>query len=161
MKIAQVELPSLHFVGRVFTGRQMTSARSFQTANLASEQDPHLQALVEKLGSQERANLIVFGPDNFAYWYGILTKGKLPKQPGLLAYDLPPAQAAQTTRAGNLAAFSLPLNQVLPLFLDQVRAAGIRVAANLGNSETPFVLRTIDLREKKITTRVYLAAKAE
>lgn len=160
MKIARVDLPSLQFIGRVFTDRQMASARSFQTANVNSEQDPNLQALVKKLGSQERANLIVFGPENFTYWYGILTRQRLPKQPGLLTYDLPAAQVAQTTAAGNLASFSLPLNHTLPLFLDQVRAAGINLPANFGDSNTPFILRTVDLQAKKIATRVYLAAES-
>ncbi|MCI1290106.1 MAG: hypothetical protein LKG31_00710 [Lactobacillus sp.] len=159
MSIEQVELPSLHFVGRVFTNHQMGPSQSFQAVNQACEQDKQLQALFAQINPQQRANLVVFGPDNFTYWYGVVTKQKIDRPAGLLAYDLPAAICAQETTAGGLGSFSLPLGPVLMGFLQKTADAGFKIYSNLGDSETPYILRTIDLQHKKMTTSVYLEAK--
>lgn len=159
MSIEQVKVPVLHFVGRVFTNHQMGPSQSFQAANQACEQNKQLQSLFASLDPQQRANLVVFGPDNFTYWYGAVTEQKIDKPAGLLAYDLPAAVCAQEVAAGGLGSFSLPLGPVLMGFLQRTADAGFKIYANLGDSETPYILRTIDLQHKKMTTRVYLAAK--
>ncbi|MCH3905401.1 MAG: hypothetical protein LKF01_00910 [Lactobacillus sp.] len=159
MSIERVETPVLHFVGRVFTDHQMNKSQSFQAANQACEKDPALQELFAQVDANQRANLVVFGPTNFTYWYGVVSKDKIEKPDGLLAYDLPAAVCAEETTAGGLGSFSLPLGPVLLSFLQKTADAGFKLYANLGDSETPYILRTVDLEAKKMTTRVYLAAK--
>lgn len=159
MEIERVEVPNLHFVGRVFTNHQMDASQSFQAANQACEQDAVLQDLFANNNAQQRANLIVFGPTNFTYWYGVVSAKKITQPKGLLAYDLPAAICAQAVTSGGLGNFSLPLRPILTGFLQKAAEAGFKIYENLGDSNTPYILRTVDLKHKKMTTRVYLAAK--
>lgn len=157
-KISTLTVAATNFIGRVFNDRQMDASRSFRAVNAACEKDAGLQRLFQQVPGQ-RVNLLVYGPEDFTYWYGVLTKQALPKQPGILTYQLPPAKVAETAAAGDLSSFDLPLNYVLPKLLADIRAAGLQLPTNFGDSNTPFIVRQLDLQAKKITSRVYLAAK--
>lgn len=103
--------------------------------------------------------MIVFGPDNFMYWYGVLTTKVRNIPSGLMKYQLPKAKVAEESSADQtLAFFNMPLNAVLPKFLKKLATRGVKVYENVGDSPTPYVLQTLNLDTKKLTQTLYVEA---
>lgn len=146
------------FIGRPFADQLMDEQRSFKEANLQMEQSQVFQHFLEQNHLTDfRSSMIVFGPDNFMYWYGVVTNNDVEVPSELMKFVLPKAQvAAVEQQEQNLSFFSQPLNLVLPNFLEQVAEEGIKSYENPGDSSTPYVLQNLNLKTKKLTQMLYL-----
>lgn len=146
------------FIGRPFADQLMDEQRSFKEANLQMEQSQVFQHFLEQNHLTDfRSSMIVFGPDNFMYWYGVVTNNDVEVPSELMKFVLPEAQvAAVEQQEQNLSFFSQPLNLVLPDFLEQVAEEGIKSYENPGDSSTPYVLQNLNLKTKKLTQMLYL-----
>ncbi len=61
------------FVGRPFMGTMMDERRTFTKTNMEMENDETLQKFLKDNGLENRRSvMLVYGPENFMYWYGIL-----------------------------------------------------------------------------------------
>ena len=146
------------FVGRPFPDTMMDKQRSYTACNMKMENDPVFQKFLQDNNLQkQRTNMIVFGPDNFMYWYGVLTTKVENIPSGLMKYQLPKAKVAEENSADQtLAFFNMPLNAVLPKFLKKLATRGVKVYENVGDSPTPYVLQTLNLNTKKLTQTLYV-----
>ena len=121
-----------NFIGKVFMPNQIDENKTYTAAIQEMENDPIFQKFIEDNGYEnERASLVVFGPENFMFWYS------------------------------NLAFFSQPLNFVIPTFLDKLSKDGITMYENLGDSEKPYVLAKLNLETKELAQILYLDASSE
>lgn len=94
----QTEINELTFIGKAFPDRMMDANGTFAAANQELEADPAFQAFVKEAGlAGQRASLIVFGPENFMYWYGVIAP-KDSEVGGLLKFSLPSARVFQKKR---------------------------------------------------------------
>ncbi|MDF7638536.1 hypothetical protein PT285_03815 [Lactobacillus sp. ESL0791] len=152
------EQESLTFIGRPFTDSLMNEQRSFAASNAEMENDQNWQNFLKENNLADcRSSLVVFGPDNFMYWYGVVAEMQVVPA-GLMKYQLPQARVAQEELSNqSLTYFNEPLNLVLPPFLQKVAATGTKVYENIGDSNTPYVLQTLNLATKKLTQTLYLA----
>lgn len=147
------------FVGRPFMGTMMDERRTFTQTNMEMENDETLQKFLKDNNLENRRSvLIVYGPENFMYWYGILVDPDVEVPNGLMKYVLPKAEIAEEKEDGNLSSFSLPLNYIVPNFFDKLEKRGIKVFANPGDSETPYLIQDLDMDAKKLTKIWYLKA---
>ena len=111
-----------NFIGKVFMPNQIDENKTYTAAIQEMENDPVFQKFIKDNGYEnERASLVVFGPENFMFWYGILADDKQMPVAGLNKFELPASEIAEiNTPDSNLAFFSQPLNFVIPTFLDKL-----------------------------------------
>ncbi|MBW8459768.1 hypothetical protein K1B48_00755 [Lactobacillus johnsonii] len=152
-----------NFIGKVFMPNQIDENKTYTTAIQEMENDPVFQKFIKDNGYEnERASLVVFGPENFMFWYGILADDKQMPVAGLNKFELPASEIAGIdTPDSNLAFFSQPLNFVIPTFLDKLSKDGITMYENLGDSEKPYVLAKLNLETKELAQILYLDASSE
>lgn len=149
----------MNLIGKVFLPNQMDNQRSFGQQVQETENDPIFKKFLEKNGlTNQRASLVVFAPDTFMFWYGVVTDKKikqLPKQ--LNHFELPASEVAEIETDGmNLSFFSQPLNFVIPTFLDKLAQAQVTFHENPGDSQNPYLLTTLNLTNKKLEQVLYL-----
>lgn len=145
------------FVGRPFPSSASDEQRSFAAAVQQMESDPTFQKFVtdNDLGKQ-RANLLVFGVEDFMFWYGVVLDHEVEVPSGLLKYGLPKAKVAEEELVdSNADIFSLPINTTIKEFLSKLDKEGIKYYQNLGDSDTPYILQVFD-GNKKLTQTMYL-----
>ncbi|WEV71338.1 hypothetical protein OZY43_02760 [Lactobacillus sp. ESL0785] len=148
----------LAFIGRPFADSLMDQQKSFAECNAQMENDQNFQKFLQdnKLQSK-RSSLIVFGPEHFMYWYGVIAPAETVAPAGLMRFVLPQGQVAEEELSEQtLAWFNQPLNTVLPPFLAKVSAEGIQVYENPGDSLTPYILQHLNLSTKKLSQDLYL-----
>ncbi|GHV98493.1 hypothetical protein lacNasYZ03_11050 [Lactobacillus nasalidis] len=152
----QTEINELTFIGKAFPDRMMDANGTFAASNQELEEDPAFQKFVQEAGvGNQRASLIVFGPENFMYWYGVLAP-QASAPAGLLKFALPQARVFQKEETANAAYFDLPLNFELPRFLDEAGDLGSDFQLRLEENSNPYILRQLDLDSKKLTKSLYL-----
>lgn len=100
--------------------------------------------------------MVVFGPENFMYWYGVLVDD-IEVPTGLMKFELPKAEVAEIEQENqNLVFFNLPLNGTMPEFIHKIVSDDIEVYQNIGDSDTPYVTWDLDMDTKKLTQDLYL-----
>ena len=146
------------FVGRPFPDQLMDEQKTFTESNMAMEQDQtFLNFIAQNNLNNTRSSLVVFGPENFMYWYGVIAPNEIEVPKGLMKFVLPEAQVAITEKDNqNISFFSQPLNIVISQFLATVADTGIKIYQNPGDSLTPYILQNLDLKTKKLTQELYL-----
>ena len=146
------------FVGRPFPDQLMDEQKTFTESNMAMEQDQtFLNFIAQNNLNNTRSSLVVFGPENFMYWYGVIAPNEIEVPRGLMKFVLPEAQVAVEEKDNqNISFFSQPLNIVISQFLATVADTGIKIYQNPGDSLTPYVLQNLDLKTKKLTQELYL-----
>lgn len=154
------EIKQMTFVGKVFAPSMMDAQRTYIEANSEVEADEGFkQFLAGKQLENKRASMVVFGPESFMYWYGVLIKGEVESPAGLMKYQLPAAEVAEDTIDGQISNFSMPLNFVIPEVMKKVGDSGMQVYENPGDSEVPYFVQALDLDTKKLTQIWYESAK--
>ena len=146
------------FVGRPFPDQLMDEQKTFNQSNMEMEQNQVFQDFIAKNDlTNTRSNMVVFGPENFMYWYGVIAPNEVEVPKGLMKFVLPEAQVAFTEKdSQNISFFSQPLNMVISQFLAAVADEGIKIYQNPGDSLTPYVVQTINFATKKLTQELYL-----
>lgn len=146
------------FIGRPFADHMIDKQKSFSACNIQVEQDAIFQQfLQENKLTDSRDSMVVFGPENFMYWYGVIVSNEVEVPQGLLKFVLPKAKVAVEKKENqNLSFFGQPLNLVVSEFLQKVRAKGIPTYENLGDSMTPYIVQDLNLATKKLTQMLYL-----
>ena len=146
------------FVGRPFPDQLMDEQKTFNQSNMEMEQNQVFQDFIAKNDlTNTRSNMVVFGPENFMYWYGVIAPNEVEVPKGLMKFVLPEAQVAVEEKDNqNISFFSQPLNIVISQFLATVADTGIKIYQNPGDSLTPYVLQNLDLKTKKLTQELYL-----
>ena len=146
------------FVGRPFPDQLMDEQKTFTESNMAMEQDQtFLNFIAQNNLNNTRSSLVVFGPENFMYWYGVIAPYEIEVPRGLMKFVLPETQVAVEEKDNqNISFFSQPLNIVISQFLATVADTGIKIYQNPGDSLTPYVLQNLDLKTKKLTQELYL-----
>lgn len=146
------------FVGRPFPDQLMDEQKTFTESNIAMEQDQtFLDFIARNNLNNTRSSLVVFGPENFMYWYGVIAPNEIEVPRGLMKFVLPETQVAVEEKDNqNISFFSQPLNIVISQFLATVADTGIKIYQNPGDSLTPYVLQNLDLKTKKLTQELYL-----
>ena len=100
--------------------------------------------------------MVVFGPENFMYWYGVVTDKEVNVPTGLMKFALPKAEIAEEEESGEQPIFNLPLNVIVPQFFKKLTDEGVEVFENPGDSETPYLLQDLDLKQKKLKQIWYI-----
>lgn len=154
----------MNFIGKVFLPAQIDKNKSYAQQVQETENDSVFKKFLEKNGfTNQRSSLIVFAPETFMFWYGIVTDKKinqLPKQ--LNHFTLPACEVAQIdTDNMNLGFFSQPLNFVIPTFLDKLAQTDVVFHENPGDSKYPYLLTTLNLSTKKLAQSLYLDASEQ
>ncbi|QYN56253.1 hypothetical protein GYM69_03540 [Lactobacillus panisapium] len=145
------------FVGRPFSDQMIDEQKTYNNCNIELEQDQQFQQFLTDNELTNRSSMVVFGPENFMYWYGVLTSEVTELPQGLMKFTLPKAQVAVEEREQqNQSFFAQPLNMVIPQFLQTVREQGIQTYENPGDSLTPYFVENLDLETKKLTQMLYL-----
>ncbi|WP_294919940.1 hypothetical protein [uncultured Lactobacillus sp.] len=146
------------FVGRPFPDQLMDEQKTFNQSNMEMEQNQVFQDFIAKNDlTNTRSNMVVFGPENFMYWYGIIAPNEVEVPKGLMKFVLPEAQVAVEEKdKQNISFFSQPLNIVISQFLATVADTGIKIYQNPGDSLTPYVVQTLNFATKKLTQELYL-----
>ena len=146
------------FVGRPFPDQLMDEQKTFNQSNMEMEQNQVFQDFIAKNDlTNTRSNMVVFGPENFMYWYGVIAPNEVEVPRGLMKFVLPEAQVAITEKDNqNISFFSQPLNMVISQFLAAVADEGIKIYQNPGDSLTPYVVQTLNFATKKLTQELYL-----
>ena len=152
-----------NFIGKVFMPNQIDENKTYTIAIQEMENDPVFQKFIKDNGYEnERASLVVFGPENFMFWYGILADDKQMPVAGLNKFELPASEIAEIdTPDSNLEIFSQPINFVIPTFLDKLSKDVITMYENLGDREKPYVLAKLNLETKELAQILYLDASSE
>lgn len=151
------EIAELTFIGKAYPDSLMDANASFGGSNQELENDQVFQDFLAEQGlTDQRASLIVFGPEDFMYWYGVVTDQDVDQPSGLLKFRLPSARVFEAEEQTNAAYFDLPLNFELPKFLDEAGDLGAKFQAGLADSPNPYILRQLDLGSKKLTKSLYL-----
>lgn len=153
------KLSEMNFIGKVFLPAQIDKNKSYAQQVQETENDPIFKKFLEKNGfTNQRASLIVFAPETFMFWYGIVTEKKikqLPKQ--LNHFMLPAGEGAEIdTENMNIGFFSQPLNFVIPTFLDKLAQSDVVFHENPGDSKYPYLLSTLNLSTKQLAQTMYL-----
>lgn len=145
------------FVGRPFPDAMMNEQKSFTEVNQQMENDEVFQKfLADNNLENKRTVMVVFGPENFMYWYGVLV-GDIEVPTGLMKFELPKAEVAEIEQENqNLVFFNLPLNGTMPEFIHKIVSDDIEVYQNIGDSDTPYVTWDLDMDTKKLTQDLYL-----
>ena len=151
-------LDKVTFVGRPFPDSLIDEQKTFTQANMQMESDPVFQKFLKDNNLENnRANMVVFGPENFMYWYGVLAPNVENIPSGLMKFELPKAEVAQEESDNqSLSSFSMPLNATIQAFLKKLIENGVKVYENVGDSDTPYVVQDLDLDNKKLTQTLYL-----
>lgn len=145
------------FVGRPFSDQMIDEQKTYNNCNIELEQDQQFQHFLTDNELTNRSSMVVFGPENFMYWYGVLTSEVTELPQGLMKFTLPKAQVAvEEQKQQNQSFFAQPLNMVIPQFLQTVREQGIQTYENPGDSLTPYFVQKLDLETKKLTQMLYL-----
>ncbi|MCX8722235.1 MULTISPECIES: hypothetical protein [unclassified Lactobacillus] len=145
------------FVGRPFSDQMIDEQKTYNNCNIELEQDQQFQQFLTDNELTNRSSMVVFGPENFMYWYGVLTSEVTELPQGLMKFTLPKAQVAVEEREQqNQSFFAQPLNMVIPQFLQTVREQGIQTYENPGDSLTPYFVQKLNLETKKLTQMLYL-----
>lgn len=145
------------FVGRPFSDQMIDEQKTYNNCNIELEQDQQFQQFLTDNELTNRSSMVVFGPENFMYWYGVLTSEVTELPQGLMKFTLPKAQVAVEEREQqNQSFFAQPLNMVIPQFLQTVREQGIQTYENPGDSLTPYFVQELNLETKKLTQMLYL-----
>lgn len=146
------------FVGRPFPDQLMDEQKTFTESNMAMEQDQtFLNFIAQNNLNNTRSSLVVFGPENFMYWYGVIVLNEVEVPKGLMKFVLPEAQVAiKEKEKQNISFFSQPLNIVISQFLAAVADEGIKIYQNPGDSLTPYIVQTLNFDTKKLTQELYL-----
>ena len=146
------------FVGRPFPDQLMDEQKTFNQSNMEMEQNQVFQDFIAKNDlTNTRSNMVVFGPENFMYWYGVIAPNEVEVPKGLMKFVLPEAQVAVKEKdKQNISFFSQPLNIVISQFLATVADTGIKIYQNPGDSLTPYVVQTLNFATKKLTQELYL-----
>ncbi|MCX8735865.1 MULTISPECIES: hypothetical protein [Lactobacillus] len=145
------------FVGRPFSDQMIDEQKTYNNCNIELEQDQQFQQFLTDNELTNRSSMVVFGPENFMYWYGVLTSEVTELPQGLMKFTLPKAQVAvEEQKQQNQSFFAQPLNMVIPQFLQTVREQGIQTYENPGDSLTPYFVQKLDLETKKLTQMLYL-----
>ncbi|WP_338199577.1 hypothetical protein [Lactobacillus rizhaonensis] len=146
------------FVGRPFPDQLMDEQKTFNESNMEMEQNQVFQDFVTKNNlTNTRSNMVVFGPENFMYWYGVIALNEVEVPKGLMKFVLPEAQVAIKEKENqNISFFSQPLNIVISQFLAAVADEGIKIYQNPGDSLTPYIVQTLNFDTKKLTQELYL-----
>lgn len=152
-------IKQLSFIGVPYMPTMMDENGSFFSAYNELEQNKDFQALDEiNQLDPNRASLIVFGGDSFMFWQGMLFEDfeqqNLPN--GLMKYDLPASKIVEERKPGSVSQFSLPLGSFVNSFLSDIKKAGIKIPANLGLSEHPYLINALNLNTQDQVKRVYL-----
>lgn len=145
-------LDEMIFIGRPFPDRMMDEHRTFTKANSQMEADRDFQDFLKENNlERKRSIMIVFGPENFMYWYGVLVKDDVDNIPKtMMKYKLPAAQVAELENSGSLNNFNLPLNFVVPDVFKKLADAGIEIYENPGDSNTPYLIQDVNLDSKSL-----------
>lgn len=146
------------FVGRPFPDQLMDEQKTFTESNMAMEQDQtFLNFIAQNNLNNTRSSLVVFGPENFMYWYGVIVLNEVEVSKGLMKFVLSEAQVAiKEKEKQNISFFSQPLNIVISQFLAAVADEGIKIYQNPGDSLTPYIVQTLNFDTKKLTQELYL-----
>ena len=146
------------FVGRPFPDQLMDEQKTFNQSNMEMEQNQVFQDFIAKNNlTNTRSNMVVFGPENFMYWYGVIAPNEIEVPRGLMKFVLPEVQVAITEKDNqNISFFSQPLNMVISQFLAAVADEGIKIYQNPGDSLTPYIVQTLNFDTKKLTQELYL-----
>ena len=146
------------FVGRPFPDQLMDEQKTFTESNMAMEQDQtFLNFIAQNNLNNTRSSLVVFGPENFMYWYGVIAPNEIEVPRGLMKFVLPETQVAVEEKDNqNISFFSQPLNVVISQFLATVADTGIKIYQNPGDSLTPYIVQTLNFATKKLTQELYL-----
>ena len=146
------------FVGRPFPDQLMDEQKTFTESNMAMEQDQtFLNFIAQNNLNNTRSSLVVFGPENFMYWYGVIVLNEVEVPKELMKFVLPEAQVAiKEKEKQNISFFSQPLNIVISQFLAAVADEGIKIYQNPGDSLTPYIVQTLNFDTKKLTQELYL-----
>ena len=146
------------FVGRPFPDQLMDEQKTFNESNMEMEQNPVFQDFIAKNDlTNTRSNMVVFGPENFMYWYGVIAPNEIEVPRGLMKFVLPETQVAVEEKDNqNISFFSQPLNMVISQFLAAVADEGIKIYQNPGDSLTPYIVQTLNFDTKKLTQELYL-----
>ena len=146
------------FVGRPFPDQLMDEQKTFTESNMAMEQDQtFLNFIAQNNLNNTRSSLVVFGPENFMYWYGVIAPNEIEVPRGLMKFVLPETQVAVEEKDNqNISFFSQPLNIVISQFLATVADTGIKIYQNPGDSLTPYIVQTLNFDTKKLTQELYL-----
>ena len=146
------------FVGRPFPDQLMDEQKTFTESNIAMEQDQtFLNFIARNNLNNTRSSLVVFGPENFMYWYGVIAPNEIEVPRGLMKFVLPETQVAVEEKDNqNISFFSQPLNIVISQFLATVADTGIKIYQNPGDSLTPYIVQTLNFDTKKLTQELYL-----
>ena len=158
------KLGAMNFIGKVFLPAQIDKNKSYAQQVQETENDPNFKKFLEKNGfTNQRASLIVFAPETFMFWYGVVTEKnikQLPKQ--LNHFVLPSCEVAEIdTDNMNMGFFSQPLNFVIPTFLDKLAQTDVVFHENPGDSKYPYFLNTLNLSTKKLAQMLYLDASEQ
>lgn len=153
------EINILTFVGRPFNPTMMNGG-TFSKANMQVENDQVFQKFLAKNKLADvRASMVVFAPESYLYWYGTIVARqnlKLPK--GLMKFVLPQGKIALEESQGAANSLDLPLNFMVQQFFKKLIARGIKVYQNPGDSDTPYFIQALNLKQKKLTQFWYLQA---
>ena len=146
------------FVGRPFPDQVMDEQKTFNQANMEMEQNKVFQDFISKNNLKNtRSSMVIFGPENFMYWYGVVAPNNIKVPQGLMKFVLPETQVAIEEKTDqNISFFSQPLNVIISQFLATVAHEGIKIYQNPGDSLTPYVLQNLNLDTKKLTQELYL-----
>lgn len=146
------------FIGRPFPDQLMDEQKTFNQSNMEVEQNQVFQNFITKNNLKNtRSSLVVFGPENFMYWYGVIAPNEVEVPKGLMKFVLPKTQVAVEEKDNqNISFFSQPLNVIISQFLAAVADEGIKIYQNPGDSLTPYVLQNLNLDTKKLTQELYL-----
>lgn len=150
---------TLTFVGRPFTPTMMNNG-TFSKVNMQMENDQHFQRFLRANHlAKKRASLVIFAPESFMYWYGVVTaKQNLTQLQGLMKFVLPAGQIVGQEGTGAANSLDLPLNFVVQRFFKKLIKRGFKVYQNPGDSDSPYFVQSLDLRQKKLTQFWYLKA---
>lgn len=149
MKI--IETAALNFIGQPFPDSMMDKQRTFTKINSQMEDDIVFKDFLKTAGlMDQRASMVIFGPSNFMYWYGVIVNQKISAPKNLMQFELPSAEIAVEQTKGQLNSFDLPLNFVVPDFFTKIAIQGVKVFENPGDSETPYLLQKLDLANQKL-----------
>ncbi|MGX4763170.1 hypothetical protein [Holzapfeliella sp. JNUCC 72] len=134
----------LKFIGKVAMPSMLEANGSFYSQFQELEDSQVLNQLDETNQlAKNRSSLIVFGPENYMYWQGLVYEGELAELPkGLMSYDLPESTVATMSQEIADYQFHTPLSFELTQAFDSAKKAGIEIPANLGLSEHPYFLQS-------------------
>lgn len=155
-------LPKKYFVGKVFLPSEIDDQRSFASQIMKVENDPIFNKWIEKNNFKQRSSLIVFGPETFMFWYGVLIDQDIDFPEKFSKYELPEAKVVEfTTENSDLNYFNQPINISISAFLKKLDQKNVTYHENMGEAENPYIISKVDLDTKKLTQILFLDASSE